>query len=61
MFKIEIKHYAENKTESITIGEPYAAWKIYKALMMAAVDTERDLQQLTLYNQHGETLVQCSF
>ena len=39
MFKIEMKHWNVDAVESITISDVYAAKKVYKSLIIAAVDT----------------------
>ena len=61
MFKIEMKHWNADAVESITISDVYAARKVYKSLIIAAVDTGHDIQRVTLRNPQGEILAQCSF
>ena len=61
MFKIEMKHWNAESVESITISDVYAAKKVYKSLIMAAVDTNPDIKRLTLRNPQGEIIAQCSF
>ena len=61
MFKIEIKHFGAENVESITISDVYAAKKVYKSLIIAAVDTSPDIKRLTLRNPQGEIIAQCSF
>lgn len=61
MHSIEIKHFGTENVESITISDVYAAKKVYKSLIIAAVDTGHDIQRVTLRNPQGEILAQCSF
>lgn len=61
MYSIEIKHFGAENVESITISDVYAAKKVYKSLIIAAVDTSPDIKRLTLRNPQGEIIAQCSF
>lgn len=56
-----MKHWGSDELENVTISDIYAARKVYKALLMAAVDTGHDIQRVILRNPQGEILAQCSF
>ena len=61
MFRIEMKHWNVDTVESITISDVYAARKVYKSLIIAAVDTSPDIKRLTLRNPQGESIAMCAF
>lgn len=61
MFTIEVKHRGADTAEFITVAGIYAARKLYKAVLLAAIDAgpANDIERVALINPLGETIAAC--